>query len=317
MFPTTHDDKPDVKLLRLFRLFILSSRPYCKADISRKFGWSAATAGRILEKVVPHLPGGLQETQVGRKTFYQYAPKNKHTWLTVDYEEVRYLNICRALAAEQLPDSITTRIDETIEHIAHHLAEEKERTFANSDQVKLGFSSKGKIDYSNHQEIIHSLLRACEEKIFCEVYYEKTRLAPAKIYLYAPDRITRMNNAFYVLGHKVSKRFYERERRTQFSVHRIRKVNLLNKHFDFLPDSHDSGAFGMLWHEPRTFTIRFERSVSDYILERKWSNEQRFEGNADGSIQLTLTTTSEPELLSWVRSFGNKAQIIFPPDFSS
>lgn len=316
MPPQKNDDKPDVKLLKLFRLFLLSSRPYCNADISKKFDWNEATTGRILKKVAPFLPGGLQETQVGRKTYYQYAPKNKHTWLNVDYEEVRYLNICRALATEQLPNSITNRIDETIEHIAHHLAEEKERSLVNSAQVKLGFSSKGKIDYSHHQETIHSLLKACEEKIVCEVYYEKTRLAPAKIYLYAPDRITRMNNAFYLLGHKVSKRFYEKGRATQFSVHRIRKVNLLNKHFNFLPDSHDTGAFGMHWHEPRTFTIRFERSVSDYILDRTWSNDQKSKGNADGSIQLTLTTTSEPELLSWVRSFGDKAQIIFPPNFS-
>lgn len=318
MTTKNNDDKPDVKLLRLFRLFLLSNCRYSNADICRKFNWDAATTGRILEKVIPFLPDGLHTTKVGRKTYYQYTPKNKHQWLNVNYEEIRYLNICRALAAEQLPDKITNRIDETIEHIAHHLSEERERELANTNKLKLGFSSKGLIDYSQHHAIFQSLLKACEEKIVCEIYYEKTRFAPARKYLYAPDRITRMNNAFYALGHKVSHRFFQKERATQFSLHRITKVTLLKKHFSFTANPRQSGTFGMHWHEPRTITIWFDRSVSDYIRERKWSAGQKLSApdnnNIDGSILLTLTTTSEPELLSWVKSFGDKARIIPTPN---
>lgn len=67
----------------------------------------------------------------------------------------------------------------------------------------------------------------------------------------------------------------------------------------------------MPWHEPRTFVIHFKAGKSaDYVRERIWTKNQQMHDLPNGDLELELTTTAEPELLAWVRSFGTEAQLV-------
>lgn len=59
------------------------------------------------------------------------------------------------------------------------------------------------------------------------------------------------------------------------------------------------------------YRIHFNAGGSaTYVKERIWSDDQEIETCPDGSIILTLTSQSEPELKSWVNSFGGDAKIL-------
>ena len=56
-------------------------------------------------------------------------------------------------------------------------------------------------------------------------------------------------------------------------------------------------------------TLQFRKKVSNYIKERVWAEQQKIEELDNGDIALTITTCSEPELMAWVRSFGEKVLV--------
>lgn len=77
-----------------------------------------------------------------------------------------------------------------------------------------------------------------------------------------------------------------------------------------IPDA-DLNMFGLPWHEPKTFKIQFKAGRStDYVRERIWAKNQHITDLEDGGIILEITTGSEPELTSWVKSFGDEAKFL-------
>ena len=114
-----------------------------------------------------------------------------------------------------------------------------------------------------------------------------------------------MNNALYVLGALVSDDLRSVKHFVSLAVHRIHDIILTDRRITFdMPDA-APGTFGLPWHEPRRFRIHFKPSgASDYVRERQWADDQLLFEQEDGSLILELVTRSEPELSSWVRSFG-------------
>ena len=96
---------------------------------------------------------------------------------------------------------------------------------------------------------------------------------------------------------------------TTLAIHRIKDVIITDKVLSCPMPEADSAGFGLPWHEPRTFTIRFTPKVADYIKERVWSDSQISKDLEDGGVELTITTRSEPELMAWVRSFGEDGEV--------
>ena len=101
---------------------------------------------------------------------------------------------------------------------------------------------------------------------------------------------------------------------TNLAVHRIIDAVPTSKPVTFdLPDA-DPGAFGLPRHDPCTYRIKFAPGKpSDYVRERVWAETQTMETAPDGGAVLTVTTRSKPELLAWVRSFGEDAQLLDSP----
>ena len=117
--------------------------------------------------------------------------------------------------------------------------------------------------------------------------------------------------ALYILGAGLARNFRDIRHLTNLAVHRILDLTLTERHFIFaLPDV-STETFGLPWHEPRTFRIRFAPGkAADYVRERIWAEAQSLENMDDGGVLLEITTRSEPELLPWVRSFGQEATLL-------
>ena len=70
--------------------------------------------------------------------------------------------------------------------------------------------------------------------------------------------------------------------------------------------------WNQLIHSPRN--LGKKSKSADYVRERVWARQQRLEECPDGSLILEITTTSEPELMSFVRSFGEEATLLSKAD---
>ena len=120
-----------------------------------------------------------------------------------------------------------------------------------------------------------------------------------------------MNGAIYALGSDLEDDELTVRRIVSLAVHRIQDVVLTDQVSTAAVPEPSPGMFGLPWHEPRRFRIRFAAGrVADYVRERIWADEQRLEDLPDGGVLLEITTCSEPELHAWVRSFGDSAELL-------
>ncbi len=307
------DSTTGAKLLRLFQKLMLDGRKHYQADLATFLNCSKQTVMRLIAEIEGVIGASLETGLNRHRRWYQIKAISRNR-LGLEFEELRYLSICRDLAAPYLPDQIKKRVDESIFNFSMLMADQGFAEREKAQKQQCAFFSKGRIDYSPHFEHIERLVQAMEGKRICLVRYKAAGKSKAKEHRFAVSRIVSMNNALYTLGAGVTEDFKEMRHLTNLAVHRIKDVILTDKLVPFaIPDA-DPGMFGLPWHEPRTFRIRFKPGkVADYVRERIWADNQRLEELEDGSLLLELTTRSEPEVVAWVRSFGEDAELLNHP----
>lgn len=296
------DSTTGVKLLRLFLRLMADRNRHFQADLAGWLNCSKQTIIRlmgVIESVVgDRLKMGLED----RRRWYQLSPDSRMP-LGLDCEELRFLHVCRDMACSYLPAQVRRRVDDSLFRLAMQVGGEHASRFA--------FFSKGRIDYTPHFEHIDLLLRAREEGRVCRIRYKAAGRREEKEHRFVVGRMICMNGAIYALGSDLEDDDQTVRRMVSLAVHRILEVRLTD-HFSSLAIPEPSpGMFGLPWHEPRHFRIRFAPGkAADYVRERIWADEQRLEDLPDGSALLEITTCSEPELLAWVRSFGDSAELL-------
>ena len=303
------DATPGIKLLRMFRKLMLDGRRHFQSDLAREFQCSPQTIIRLAAEIEAVIGIGLESGLDNRRRYYQIKTISRSR-LGLDFEELRYLSICRDLAAPLLSDDVAKRIDETIFSLSVLMADQwySERETVQTQQ--LTFYAKGRIDYTSHQEIIEKIIKAKERRVICLLRYKAPGREEAWEHRFAPGQIVAMSNTLYILGADVTKDFVSIKHLTNLAIHRITDVTLTEKEFSFDLPLTNPQAFGLPWHDPKTFQIKFSAVCAEYIRERIWAENQMITNEPDGSLILEITTRSEPELMSWVRSFGELAQMV-------
>lgn len=302
------DATTGAKLLKLFQRLMFDGRRHFQSDLAAWLNCSKQTVMRLTGEIENVIGVNLETGLENRCRWYRIRPKYcKHPGL--NREELRYLSICRDLAEPYLPEQIRQRVDKNIFRFAMNLAEFEESSEGPDRQ--LAFFSKGRIDYSPHFAHIELLLRAGEEKRVCLVEYKAAGQTASREHRFVPGRMVSMSGALYALGASVAEDFQSMLYLTNLAVHRIRRVALTDKTVLFdIPDT-GRATFGLPWHEPRAFRIRFTPgAASDYVRERIWAEEQKLEELDDGGVLLTVTSRSEPEIVAWVRGFGEEAELL-------
>lgn len=300
------DTSPSVKLLRIFRKLLLNGQRHYQSDLASEFQCSPQTIIRIMNDIESVIGMNLETGIDNRRKWYRIKSRTP-LGINMEYEELRYLSVCRDLAAQTLPAQILSRVDDTIFNLSMHMSELGRSSGVTAPQ--LHFFSKGRIDYSPCFGIIENLITAIEQKNVCRLSYKASGKKTAREHLYAPHGMVTMNQAIYVLGAILKGE--ETRYFTNLAAHRIKSCKVLNEKFDIdFPDA-SGNLFGLPWHEPKTFRIRFNAGkAAEYVEERIWSDEQRMLPQEDGSLILEITTRSEEELRAWVRSFGDEAKFM-------
>lgn len=304
------DTTSGAKLLRMFRKLMLDGRKHFQSDLAEELQCSPQTIIRLAAEIESVVGTGLEYGMEDRRRWYRMH-SDSAARLGVESEELRYLGICRDLAAASLPEQIKKRVDETIFNLSVLMAEPGYARQGAAPGGHITFFSKGRIDYTPHYESIERLVRAAREKRICRVRYKSPAQAESKTHHFAPGQIISLGGTLYVLGGRASEDGDECLFPTHLAIHRIQKVDVLNEKYSFkLPDARPE-AFGLPWHEPKSFRIYFTPGyAATYVRERIWADNQVITEADDGGVILEIATSNEIELLAWVRSFGEEARVL-------
>ena len=299
------------KLLRLFQFLMANNGRHFQTDLSSRLNCSPQTVIRLMREIEAVVGDSLEYGRDGHRRWYRFKPKQSNR-LGLNFAELDFLSVYRDLAAPFLNSEDRVRIDTSLFNFSMLMADPSYQTgITRGANAKFVFTSKGRIDYTGHYETLERLAKALRGSLICLVRYRKAGAAEEREHSFAPGRIVSMNGALYVLGATVTKDASCIKHLISLAVHRIREVTVTDQHFLFEIPEEDLGLFGLPWHEPRNFRIRFAPGgAADYVRERIWSDQQRIVEQEDGGLVLELVSRSEPEVMSWVRSFGEEAELL-------
>lgn len=116
------DARTGDKLLRLFRKLLFDNRRHFQQDLARELNCSPQTVIRLMEQIESAVGIALEMGTEQRRRWYRLNPGEKGH-LGLDFEELRFLTLCRRMAGGILPEQTLQRVDRTIQRLAMHMAD--------------------------------------------------------------------------------------------------------------------------------------------------------------------------------------------------
>jgi predicted DNA-binding transcriptional regulator YafY len=256
----------------------------------------------------------IEEFLEGKKKYYRIKRLPGSTpSINITESELNALYMCKTFAEHLMGKKHFEDASRGLEK--NHVSLPDEKT--PSPQHFASFRS-GSIDYTPHQDNIRILIEAMDSRKICKITYKSIMASRAKTLYIKPLKIFSHKDSVYVhacLARKPGKPYREPEFDPLLAIHRIKKVELTDRRFEF-PKNYDfektfKQNFGVIKEDAFEVEVEFTGWAARYVSERIWSPDQKIH-KKNGKTKLTFTASSEPELISWVLSFGEEAKLIEP-----
>jgi proteasome accessory factor B len=163
-------------------------------------------------------------------------------------------------------------------------------------------------------EIFDALARATAARQQLQIAYRKPAQQQTEPRIVDPYHLANINGEWYLFAFD----HLRKDIRT-FVPARIKAIRPTGKKFlrpqKFSLEKRLRDSFGV--HSGRgqfAVVIRFDKSVADYIREKKWHDSQRLKELRNGGLELSLTLSSLAEIERWVLGWGGNAIVIKPPE---
>jgi len=100
------------------------------------------------------------------------------------------------------------------------------------------------------------------------------------------------------------------------AVHRLDSVRITDRKFE-IPDNYDfqrdfNQTFGIIKEQTFLVEAAFYGRAARFVSERSWSPDEKMTTYKDGHIKVVFSASSEPEIMSWMLSFGDQAKLLQP-----
>lgn len=301
---------PAQKAVSLYSLLLFTGKRYFLSELAAELECSKQTVLRMMEQLERGMGISLETGKEGNRRWFKVKTPRKKPQVALEPDDISKLLLCRDLVRHLLPKPILNKLDEAVAKATVLLPDMEDRSAA-LDCVA-GIMVKGGIDYTPFEASIETLLAAISRKEVCEVRYKSFTADAAKLHYFAPMRLTAYREALYAEGWSVDPRGKPRQKhRMVLAVHRIDGVEQTRLMHDFEPWSAPR-YFGFPECEPYRVKVALSKSAARYVRERKWSDDQVFVENADGSAVLEFIAQSKSEVVSWVLSFGGELELVDP-----
>jgi predicted DNA-binding transcriptional regulator YafY len=302
------------KLISLFARLLFTQRSHSLIELSRMLNCSKQTVLRLVDDIRRSYGVDVEEMLQGRRKYFRIKrTSSAKTEMNLTGDEIYALYMCKTFSEHLLGKAFLEEATRAIE---------KSETCAMSPGPAapghLASFKAGSIDYSSCQESIHTLIDAMERRQVCEVSYKAIMAKRAKTMYIKPLKLFSYRDALYLhaqLARVPGKPYKKPEFNPLLAVHRIRKVTTTGRLFTS-PEKYDfekafTENFGVIKDDAFTVEAEFTGWAAKYVAERRWSPDQKIKRN-NGKTVLTFSASSEPEVISWLLSFGDKARLKKP-----
>jgi proteasome accessory factor B len=96
----------------------------------------------------------------------------------------------------------------------------------------------------------------------------------------------------------------------------MKRIKLTEEQFapplDFSLEKYLRHSFGMFTEDVVTVKVRFHKSLTRYLLERRWHPSQKNKKLKDGSLELAFEIAGTKEIKTWIMGFGSLAKALEP-----
>lgn len=125
-----------------------------------------------------------------------------------------------------------------------------------------------------------------------------------------PERLINYNNTWYVYAYD-----HKRQADRTFHLSRIRSAVLTDRKTEHTSQKIGEGYGIYLSDRLTEYRIRFTGSAAHIVSTQIWSDSQKLERAEDGSVIMSLKSSSLEELVPAVLSFADEAEPLSPPSF--
>lgn len=317
MPPKKSDATAGMKLLGLYWLLLFTGRAYSLPDLAARLKCSKPAVLRLMDQI--EVSGWADvETWIDerdRKRWYKLRAPRQRPQVSLDLEDIQGLLLCRDMVWHFLPPSLRQNVSKAIGHATVLMPDPSQRKLATSGLA--GTRTKGGVDYSGKGELVADLLKAMRAGKVCRVVYRRPGAKKDKHYYWAPFRLLAHRDALYALGwHLWEDAVPPEVHEITLALHRIKELVVTARGYKNKA-SHNCAeepvAFGLIEGEQFRVRVAFSPGAACYVSERVWSQDQKLEPHPDGGLTLEFSSTSWPEVVSLVLSFGDQAKALDPP----
>jgi len=165
-------------------------------------------------------------------------------------------------------------------------------------------------------QVFDCLAKATASRRQLELTYRKPGMQQTEQRVVDPYHLANINGEWFLFGFD----HLRKDIRT-FVPARIISVRETGKTFvrqrQFSLEARLRNSFGVLSGAGSfDVVIRFNKSVADYIREKKWHDSQQLRVLADGGLELRMRLSSLVEVERWVLGWGGNAVVIEPPELA-
>ena len=302
-------DKPVLRALRLLTLIERNSNGLRVTDMAAQLGATARAVYRDLQ-VLEELHVPLYPDKNGRESFWKIDPDYRNR-LSIPFSLSELLSLYLA------QDSIRP-LDGTVLYDSLQLFFEKvwailpKPLFREMVGLRKSFLSgiPAQKNYGDYREFIKVIQEAIEGRRVLQLLYHPRDQAPAERRV-NPYAVHLHNGSLYVIGH-----CHMRKDIRTFVVDRMQKIRLTEASFTIPPGfslaSYLRHSFGMFTEELVRVKVRFHKSLTRYLLERRWHPSQKNRKLKDGSLELAFEVAGTKEIKTWIMGFGSLAKVLEP-----
>jgi proteasome accessory factor B len=172
---------------------------------------------------------------------------------------------------------------------------------------------QGRRDYSKVAGSLKLLREALIYQYRVKLSYRARGKDRPTVYRVDPYSLIFYRGGLYLLGYA-----HNRKALRTFTAERISRVEVEKERFEmpeeFRPDEQFRSAFGIVEEKVMPVEVRFAPTVAEAVRGRLWHPSQRVTEEPDGSIVLSFEAGGKMEIIAWLLSYGEHAEVLAPAE---
>lgn len=280
-------------------------------DLAAECGVDRRTIQRDLSAVEEAGYTLTTEWQEGRKVFSFLTKSRAIPPISLTLNQLMSLYLLRSLGVHLAGTPLLAELDDLFRTIRSLLPDRYAAHLERIARVSLP-RLHGPRDYAAAAPHFGGLQRALLQQYRMRLVYAKNGAGESQAYELDPYTLVFHKAGIYLLGYA-----HNRKGMRLFALERIRGLEVSRQRFEipdaYEPEGYFSDAFGLVNDAPLRVRVRFSSAVAHAVRDRIWRPGQVVENDAGGGVVVSFEASGEKELLSWILSYGDQAEVLEPP----